>query len=258
MLLALFTPRRMHLVFALVIGLVALGAMDSFEFVRENVRKPFVIENYLYDNSLYAAPMPGDGGFTVDNLNAVGVLHAAQWVNQRTITPDNQVAVGHEVFLVECQACHTPSSYRGIHQLIQKRQWDPATTRAMLGGLALMHNGVMPPFAGTDPERQALAAYINSLQTVAPNPSLNGKLVYQNNCSMCHTDHPNEQFFSGIATDPTAAADALKDLTSIFPLMPDIKLNDAQRNALVQYINTQRTPAQNARIQLSPAAEGGK
>jgi mono/diheme cytochrome c family protein len=258
MLLALFTPRRMHLVFALIIGLVALGAMDSFEFVRENVRKPFVIENYLYDNSIYSASMPGDGGFTVDNINTAGVLNTAQWVKDRNITPDNQVAVGHEIFLVECQACHTPNSYRGVHQLIQKRQWDPATTRAMLGGLALMHNGVMPPFAGTDPERQALATYINSLQTAAANPSLDGKLVYQNNCSMCHTDHPNEAFFSGIATDPTAAADALKDLTSLFPLMPDIKLNDAQRNSLVQYINTQRTPAEHAKNQLSPAAEGGK
>ncbi len=218
MLLALFTPRRMHLGFALLIGLVALGAMDSFEFVREDVRKPFVIENYLYDNSLYAASMPGDGGFTVDNLNTVGVLNAAQWMDQRTITPDNQVAVGHEIFRVECQACHTPNSYRGIHQLLQQRQWDAPPTRAMLTGLALMHNGVMPPFAGTDPERDALAAYLSSLQTITPIAATDGKLVYQNNCSMCHQDHPTDQFFAGIAADPQAAADSLKDLTSLFPL----------------------------------------
>ncbi len=126
----------------------------------------------------------------------------------------------------------------------------------MLCGLALMHNGVMPPFAGTDPERDALAAYLSSLQTGTPTPSTDGKTVFTNNCSMCHTDHPNDQFFSGIVTDPTAAADSLKDLTSIFPLMPDLKLNDAQRTALVQYINTQRPPVQHA--QVSPAAEGGK
>jgi mono/diheme cytochrome c family protein len=262
MLLALFTPRRMHLVFALVIALVALGAMDSFEFVREDVRKPFVIENYLYDNSLYAAAMPGDGGFTVDNLNTVGVLHAAQWVNERTITPDNQVVVGHEIFRVECQACHTPSSYRGIHQLIEQRQWDPPTVRAMLSGLALMHNGVMPPFAGTDAERDALAVYLSSLQTITPNPSAaaDGKQVFENNCSMCHQDHPDEQFFNGIVTDPKAAADSLKDLTSLFPLMPDLKLTDTQRTALVQWINTQRPAAQHAQNQTAQPqpAEGAK
>ena len=73
---------------------------------------------------------------------------------------------------------------------------------------------------------------------------------------MCHQDHPNAQIYSGIVTDPTAAADSFKDLTSIFPLMPDIKLNPAQRTALVQYLNTQRPAAQHA--QLSPAVEGGK
>lgn len=259
MLLALFTPRRMHLAFALAIGLIALGAMDSFEFVREDVRKPFVIENYLYDNSLYATATPGDGGFNVDNLNAIGVLHAAQWVNQRTITPDNQIAVGHEIFRVECQACHTPNSYRGIHQLIENRQWDPATTRAMLSGLALMHNGVMPPFAGTDAERNALAAYLTSLQSTTPIQSADGKTIFTNNCSMCHTDHPNDLFFSGIDPNPQTAADSLKDLTSIFPLMPDLKLTDAQRTSLVQYINTLRAqhpvPTQHAAIQ---PLEGGK
>jgi hypothetical protein len=57
-------PRRLHLAFSLVVALVAFGAMDSFEFVRESVRKPYIIENYLYANSLYSSSMPGDGGFT--------------------------------------------------------------------------------------------------------------------------------------------------------------------------------------------------
>jgi mono/diheme cytochrome c family protein len=129
----------------------------------------------------------------------------------------------------------------------------------MLSGLSLMHNGVMPPFAGTDPERDALAAYLNTLQTLTPNTAAaDGKTIYQNNCSMCHQDHPNDQFFTGIVTDPKAAADSLKDLTSIFPLMPDLKLNDAQRAALAQYLETQRPPTQHAQNQPSPAAEGGK
>ncbi len=37
--------------------------------------------------------------------------------------------------------------------------------------------------------------------------------------------------------------------------MPDIKLTEAQRTALVQYINTQRPPAQHAANQ---PVEGGK
>ena len=261
---SLLRPKHLHLAFALIVALVALGAMDSFEFVRESVRKPFVIENYLYDNSLYAASMPGDGGFTVDNLNTVGVLNAATWVQHRTITPDNQVAVGREVFRVECQACHTPDHYRGIHQLIEQRQWDPATVHAMLSGLTLMHNGVMPPFAGTDAERDALAAYVNSLQTITPNPATftNGKLVFENNCSMCHQDRSDDMLFTGLDPNPKVAADSLKDLTALFPLMPDLKLSEAQRTSLVQWVNTQRHTAQHAASQPpadrpSPAPVGG-
>ena len=116
-LLALAWPRRLHLAFALVVALVAFGAMDSFEFVREAVRKPYVIENYLYANSLYAGPVAGDGGFTVDKVSDAGVLKAARWVNNRELNLGNQVAAGREIFRVECSSCHTPDGYRGIHQL---------------------------------------------------------------------------------------------------------------------------------------------
>jgi mono/diheme cytochrome c family protein len=253
-LLAFIRPGRLHLVFSLLVALVALGAMDSFEYVREAVRKPYVIDNYLYANSIYAAPIPGDGGFTVDKINELGVLQAATWINDRELTKDNQVTVGHEIFRVECQSCHTPYEYRGIHQYIVLRQWDPDKVRAMLGSLSVMHNGVMPPFVGTEAERNALAAYLSSLQSVTASAAgpADGKTVFEQNCSMCHQVRPDDHLFANMPSDPQAAADALKDLTSLFPLMPDIKLSDAERQALVQWVNTQRHAPK-----TSTVAQGG-
>jgi hypothetical protein len=43
--------------------------------------------------------------------------------------------------------------------------------------------------------------------------------------------------------------DALKDLTALFPVMPDLKLPEGERRALVQWVNSQRPAA---------AAQGGK
>ena len=40
-LLTLLRPGRMRLAFSLLVALVALGAMGSFEFVRESIRKPY-------------------------------------------------------------------------------------------------------------------------------------------------------------------------------------------------------------------------
>jgi hypothetical protein len=159
-LLMLVRPGRMHLAFSLLVALVALGAMGSFEFVREAIRKPYVIGNYLYANSLYSAQIPGDGGFSVDEVNGAGILQSAKWIDDRDLTKDNQVTVGREVFRVECESCHTANSYRGIKHYLTLRQWDQTKIQAMLGGLEFMHNGVMPPFAGTDSERGALASYL--------------------------------------------------------------------------------------------------
>jgi mono/diheme cytochrome c family protein len=253
-LLALVRPGRLHLAFSLVVLLVAFSAMDSFEFVRESVRKPYVIENYLYANSVYAAAMPGDGGFTVDKIADAGVLKTARWVSNRVLTPANQVAAGKEIFRVECASCHTASSYRGVRQYIAMRQWDRDKIRAMVGSLYLMHNGVMPPFAGTDAEQDALTAYLSSLQSApAAAAAADGKTVYEHDCGMCHQMLRDDHLFANMPRDPQAAADALKDLPGMFPVMPDLKLTEGERRALVQWVNAERP-----NLPAGPAAKGGK
>ncbi|MGO8719444.1 MAG: c-type cytochrome [Acidobacteriaceae bacterium] len=242
-LLTLVRPGRIHLTFSLLVALVALGAMGSFEFVRESIRKPFVIGNYLYANSVYATPIPGDGGFSVDEINAAGVLKTAKWIDNRKLTQDDQVTVGREVFRVECESCHTTNAYRGIKHYLILRQWDRNKIQALLGGLQFMHNGVMPPFAGTDAERSALAAFLSSIQPIrggAPAVA-DGKTVFEQNCVMCHQGSTRQVLLDNLPTDPNAAREALKNLPGLFPLMPDLKLSEQERTALVQWVNTQRS-----------------
>jgi mono/diheme cytochrome c family protein len=127
------------------------------------------------------------------------------------------------------------------------RQWDQDKIRAMLGSLYLMHNGAMPPFAGADAERDALAAYLATLQsgiTAAPGPA-DGRTVFEHDCVMCHQLRPDDHLFTNLPRDQQTAIDALKDLPGMFPVMPDLKLSEGERRALVQWINTQR-PAQEA------------
>ena len=199
MLLALFTPRRMHLAFALVIGLVALGAMDSFEFVREDVRKPFVIENYLYDNSLYAATMPGDGGFTVDNLNAEGVLNSAAWINVRTITPDNQVAVGHEIFRVECQAATPPTAIEASINSSSTVSGIPPPPAPCSPASPSCTTASCHPSPAPTPNATRSPPISTPSRPSPPTCPADGKTIYQNNCSMCHQDHPNDHLSTGLA-----------------------------------------------------------
>jgi mono/diheme cytochrome c family protein len=239
-LITLVRPGRLHLAFSLVVALVALGAMGSFEFVREAIRKPYIIGNYLYANSVYATPIAGDGGFNVSRINDVGILQTAKWLKNRERSKDNQVAVGREVFRVECESCHTVNAYRGVKKYLALRQWDQNKIRLMLGSLDLMHNGVMPPFAGTDPEREALAAFLSTIPPVTPAACgvADGQTVFQHNCAMCHELRSGAPLFTSLPKDSREASDALKDLPSLFVLMPDLKLSDEERAALIQWINT--------------------
>ncbi len=264
LLLALVTvlmPKRMNLAVSLLLLLISLGAMGSFEMVRESLRKPYVISNYLYSNSLYSATLPGDGGFSEDEVSANGALKSAHWVVNKEITPANELDAGHEVFRVECQSCHTQNAYRGIRKLIAQRQWDEAKIEAMTGGLNFMHNGVMPAFAGTDQERVALAKYLSSLEpitTEATNASVDGATVFARNCAMCHQVTPADPLFTNLVRDPAAAADALQSLPALFPVMPDLKLTAQQRAAVVQWINAQRGPGGPAYSAQAANTEGAK
>ncbi len=241
-LLTLVRPGRMHLAFSLLVAVVALGAMGSFEFVREAIRKPYVISNYLYANSLYSTQIPGDAGFSVDEVDNTGILASAKWIDQRDITAGDQVTVGHEIFRVECQSCHTANAYRGLKHYLTLRAWDQNKIQAMIGGLEFMHNSVMPPFAGTDSERAALAAYLGSIHPISANAPVatDGQTIFEQNCSMCHQVNSSDKLFTNLPQDPNAASEAMKDLTSLFPLMPDLKLSDQQRMALAQWVNAQR------------------
>jgi mono/diheme cytochrome c family protein len=252
-LVALARPKSARFAFSVVVALVALGAMASFEFVREGVRKPYVIGNYLYANSVYSTAIPGDGGFDVDHITQQGVLQTAKWVNIRELTSENRVAAGREIFRVECESCHTTDAYRGITSLLIRRQWDQNEIGAMLGHLDLMHNNIMPPFAGTDAERAALAAFLVTLEpeSLIAQRNMDGGSVFERNCSMCHRDRTDDPLFTSLPPDPVAATKALEDLPSLFPLMPDLKLSDGERTALVEWVNAQRQAAS------SSPAQGG-
>ena len=234
-LLALVRPARLHLAYSLTITLAALGTMGSFEFVREAIRKPFIIANYLYDNSLYATPSATDGGFSVEAIDQAGVLNTARWV----LHPQHEVAAGREIFRVECQSCHTADAYRGVRRLLAARQWDALALNAMLGSLDLMHNGVMPPFAGSDAERAALGSYLATLYRAGAPPS-DGQHLFEENCSVCHEASLGDSAVAAIrGMDSQKASDSLTNLPDLFVRMPDLKLSEPQRIALVQWIKAQ-------------------
>jgi hypothetical protein len=142
------------LVAALV--LVGLFWMGGFEYTREIARKPWVIYDYMYSNSI----LKGEE----EKLNEEGILTHARWTTVREATEANAMAAGREIFNLECLSCHTIGGYNDI--LTRTGNFTYEGTVALLTGQGKV-NSYMPPFCGTEQEKEALARYLSAIHGAA-------------------------------------------------------------------------------------------
>jgi len=236
-LLVLFKPEKLKLSFALIILAFAFLTMWSFEFIRESIRKPYIIYGYMYGNSVYKTASKRDGGFSPEKINQKGILNSSHWISYNKITTDNEKEVGKEIFRAECNTCHTIDSYRGLKGLLQKRNLTKENLYQFLSGLNLMRNKVMPPFMGKDSERLALTTFLYSLYRHENNPAnFDGKYVFDKYCSACHQYKADDPLF--VALEGNTRDDVI-DIVSSLPdmndLMPDLKLSDKEKEAFARW-----------------------
>jgi mono/diheme cytochrome c family protein len=261
----------------MILGLVAMGGS---EWVREDLRKPWVIGQYMFVNALRlpapgGAPAPpeafvqrfGADRFTVDAVNAAGVLKSSVWVRpvpDHLLAPSDYAAradhQGRELFRALCASCHTIDGYLAIRPLVKGK--GPEALDGVLARLASPVDAAgaasnwttlpvhvktwrsrrMPPFAGTDEERQLLAGYlalVGGAEPAAlgpPSPSADiGKVYYDANCAACHGP-------DGLAPldakgrKPAEFYDMIGRLPAINEMMPAFEGTEEQRKALADYL----------------------
>ena len=151
--LGLFTlvksSQKVQKIGALLLVLICFGWMAGFEYMREIARKPFVLYGHMYSTGITPAQM--------DSVNTEGFLKTAKWTEVKEITEENVMEAGAEVFRLQCMACHTIDGYNGI--LNKSDRLTERGLEALLTGMGKV-NSYMPPFAGTEQEKQVLTAYI--------------------------------------------------------------------------------------------------
>jgi len=143
-------PRPAQMWVAVVLLLIGLSYMGSFEFIREGARRPYIIYGHTFSSSIPVRDL--------DSVRQNGVLKSAKWAQNREITDANRLQAGKELFNILCLSCH---SVRGLMKDIL-----PLTAPYSVQGIAAKIDSMglsapyMPPFPGTAEERDALAAYI--------------------------------------------------------------------------------------------------
>jgi len=170
---------------AFITLLCGLAIIGSFEWIREAARRPYVINEVLYSNSIYKAD--------VEQINSSGYLKEALWIENKELTPENRLNAGEELFIQQCYACHTlRGGNNDIASLTEKMSHNALTK--YIGRIHEVRY-FMPPFAGTEKEAAALAAYIIGgvhgkdvvvADSAPPSGENVGQSLFEDHCSACH------------------------------------------------------------------------
>lgn len=170
-LFALLAPKAQRWPVTAVALVLAFAFFGGYERLREGARKPFIIRDYMFSNGVLISE--------IGKLNQEGILSKAKWL--MVGQPDEPVVKGRAVFRAQCAMCHTENGYLGIRKLIAGA--DAETLDMILTTMReegdeyasgqYTHKGhvatekldypFMPPFVGTEEEREALKAYLVTL-----------------------------------------------------------------------------------------------
>jgi cytochrome d ubiquinol oxidase subunit I len=165
--------------FALLLFSFGLAAIGAGEFIREAVRKPFIVYDVVLGNQITAEE--------VATLRQTGYLEGGVWprayiarhypqvVNEQgqideadllALPEVDRLKVGEVLFQYHCNDCHAAAEgYSAVGQLM--RGWTPELIR-----LVAQHpekaQFFMPPFAGRPEEAELLSQYLASIAKPFP------------------------------------------------------------------------------------------
>lgn len=178
-------PRWLSPGFAIFFFTFGLAAVTTGEYIREAVRKPYIIYNVVLGNQILADEIP--------RLRQTGYLEGGTWtkafvshhypqvVTEGTIDearlvrlPEaDQIKLGEVLFQYHCNDCHAGvKGYSPVGQLI--RGWTPEMIRAVVRYPEKAHF-FMPPWAGTPEEAELLTKYLISIAPPHPSGMYYGK-----------------------------------------------------------------------------------
>ncbi len=232
--LGLIFSRRMHIVSALVLMACGLAFFSSFEWLRESVRKPFIIYGYVYGNGVDVSK---EAIFRKDGLLA----HMAYRTGND----------GADLFRHACRSCHTINGYKALKPMFDGT--DTAFITGVIEGAQKMR-GNMPPFVGTDAEAKEVARYIYGRldhRTLGEIYGLSGielgRKVYEIRCGKCHViGGYNDKSATIVGSSDDDYATLKSSSGELSEFMPAWTGSDEEWNAMVQYLKSLKPGGTNA------------
>ena len=164
--------------FAILYFAIGIAATATGEFIREGVRKPFIIYNYVVGNNVLTSEIP--------KLQATGYLNGGVWTkafvkthypqvinaagdveNSRLLqlSETDQILLGKVLFQYHCNDCHSEKGFSGVSEYT--RGWSEDMIYTVVTHLDKAHY-FMPPWCGTQEEAMLLTKYLEKISLSPP------------------------------------------------------------------------------------------
>lgn len=148
----LLKPNKVSIIMTIAIFFSSMGFIAEFEMVRESVRKPFIIYDYMYANGILEK--------NAEKFNREGYLPHSTFSAVKEVNEDNMYEAGEEIYKGQCLSCHTIDGWREKRAFANRLHgWEEASIDQYITTLHETRP-FMPPFVGTDEEKKALAHYL--------------------------------------------------------------------------------------------------
>ncbi len=159
-------PKFSNMAAAIVMLLVLFAAIGAGEGFREGVRRPYIIGGLMYGSSqVIARDVPAKRvKAEVKELSEKGFLSRLFYLpdEMKRITDKNRVEIGKVIVAHQCGGCHSIRAngpIRPLAKLLSGMEKDDI--KEILDSLG--DYPYMPPFVGTDQEKDAVAAYLATI-----------------------------------------------------------------------------------------------
>ncbi len=162
-------PRFSNFATSLIMLIILFFSIFSGERIREILRKPYVIPQYMYSNGLIAFEHKAkDVKSDIEKLNGRGILEVYPFtpLELKEIREDNMLKAGKLIALIECSHCHSleKGGVRPLKEMIERMGFEDEETISEFLTLLGESYSYMPLFIGNEIERKALAKFLLNLK----------------------------------------------------------------------------------------------
>jgi cytochrome bd-type quinol oxidase subunit 1 len=152
-------PKAFTFRIAILFMICGLAVTGTTEWMREMLRKPYVVHGYIYSNGIHKSD--------IDQISQEGFLNRGKWAHALAETATSDTQRGELVFRGECMSCHTIRGYRSMQTMLGTRDEEAITNLLQMlqekDPTKNNYAGIMPPLAANQEEVKSLAKYLATI-----------------------------------------------------------------------------------------------